>query len=78
MTELVFLTRDGCVNTPTMRGHLDRALKDSDLPSDYQVVDLASLPATDARIGYPTPTLLYKGKDLFGLSAPTPPFPEPT
>jgi hypothetical protein len=27
---------------------------------------------------YPTPTLLYKGKDLFGMPKPSPPFSEPS
>lgn len=48
------------------------------LPLTYQVLDLASLPASDSRLGYPTPTLLYANRDLFGMPEPTPPFPEPT
>jgi hypothetical protein len=45
---------------------------------DYQFIDLDTLPASDARRGYPTPTLLYRGRDLFGMPVPAPPFPEPT
>jgi hypothetical protein len=33
---------------------------------------------TDPRTGYPTPTVLYKNRDLFGMPPPTPPFPEPS
>ena len=75
---LVFLTRGGCVNTTTMRANLDSALKDLGRPLSYQFIDLESLPATDARTGYPTPTILLAGKDLFGMATPTPPFPDPT
>ena len=76
--DLTFLTRAGCVQTDEMRSHLDEALKAKGLPTSYAVVDLDKLPASDARRGYPTPTLLYKGADMFGMPAPTPPFPEPT
>jgi hypothetical protein len=75
--DLVFLTREGCVNTPDMVNNLDDALKSLGWPTDYQYIDIAKLPKTDARSGYPTPTVLWKGKDLFGMSVPKPPFPEP-
>jgi len=78
MKDLVFLTRDRCVNTKTMRGHLDEALRSLSLPTDYQFLTLEALAPTDPRIGYPTPTLLYRDRDLFGMSVPTPPFPEAT
>ena len=76
--DLVFLTRGGCVNTTTMRANLDEALKTKGLATDYQFVDLDSLQPTDPRVGYPTPTLLYANRDLFGMAVPTPPFPTPT
>ena len=76
--DLVFLTRGGCVNTTTMRANLDEALGSLSLPIDYQFVDLATLAPSDPRVGYPTPTLLYRNRDLFGMSVPAPPFPEPT
>lgn len=76
--DLVFLTRDDCVNTDTMRARLDDALKGLGLASDYQFIDLATLQASDPRTGYPTPTLLYRDHDLFGMTPPTPPFPAPT
>jgi len=76
--DLVFLTRGGCVNTTTLRVNLDEALKATGLPTDYQFIDLDSLPPTDSRVGYPTPTILYANRDLFGMATPTPPFPEPT
>ena len=76
--DLVFVTRDDCVNTPDMFINLDDALRALGLPLDYQVVNLGRLPRTDPRTGYPTPTVLYRNRDLFGMPAPTPPFPEPS
>src|SRR5262249_14322168 len=76
--DLVFLTRDGCVNTPAMVLNLVKELQALDLPPDYQYVDVGRLPKTEARTGYPTPTVLYKGTDLFGMPKPTPPYPEPS
>lgn len=77
-TKLVFLTRGGCVNTATMRTNLDDALRSLGWGSNYDVLDLDSLPEADARGGYATPTLLYENRDIFDLPEPRPPFPEPT
>lgn len=76
--DLVFVTRDDCVNTPDMFNNLDDALRALGLPLDYQVVNLGKLPRTDQRTGYPTPTVLYQNRDIFGMPPPTPPFPEPS
>ena len=73
MKDVVFLTRDGCVNTPLMRNRLDEALQSLGLPKDYQVIDSDALPASDRRGGYPTPTLIVNGKDLFGMDQPSNP-----
>ena len=78
MHDLVFLTRDGCVNTTTMRARLDTALSSLGLPTDYQFIDAGALPTMDARAGYGTPTVLYRGRDLFGLAEPPVPPPPPT
>lgn len=76
---LVLLSREGCVMTETMRAHLVEALRGLSSPTKpYQVVDLDTLPPEDVRRGYPTPTLLYDNRDVFGLMEPKPPFPEPT
>ena len=75
---LVLLTRGGCVNTDTMRARLDETLKSTGSTLKYEVLDLDTLPATDARRGYPTPTLLYNNRDVFGLPEPQPPLPEPS
>ena len=76
--QLVFLTREGCVQTDQLRERLDAALVTVGWPSTYQVVDLASVSSDDPRIGYPTPTVLHEGRDLYGMTTPTPPFPDPT
>ena len=77
-TDLVFVTRDGCVNTPDMLNNLDDALRALGLGLDYPVVNLGTLPPTDPRSAYPTPTVLVRDRDLFDMPEPTPPFPEPS
>ena len=75
---MVFLTREGCVLTDQMRANLDAALTQmGNARQAYRVVDLASLPADDPRRGYPTPTILHEGRDLFGMPTPVPPVPGP-
>jgi hypothetical protein len=76
--DLTFLTRDGCTKTAVMRGRLDEALARQGRPVRYHLIDLATLPAGDPRRGYPTPTLLLDGRDLFGMPEPQPPLPAPT
>lgn len=76
--DLVLLTRDGCVNTAALREHLDDALRALGQAGGYRVIDVDRLPATDPRGGYGTPTILYRGRDLFGLPVPASPHPPPT
>ena len=67
--KLVLLTREGCTGTAAMKKNLDAALKD--LPGwSYEVADLGKLPQGDPRRGYPTPTLLTDGRDVFGMPEP--------
>ena len=73
-----FLTRSGCVQTKLMRVRTEAAIKAAGLPNPYTVVDLDTLPASDTRKGYPTPTVLVGGVDLFGMEEPSPPYPDPT
>jgi hypothetical protein len=61
-----------------MRGNIDAALKALGGPAEYSVVDLDTLAANDSKRSYPTPTLLYKDTDVFGMPALQPPYPEPT
>jgi len=78
MERVVVVTRAGCRHTPTMRTNLEGALRSLGMAAEYGVADLDTLPSADHRRGFPTPTLLYDGVDLFGMEAPTPPFPEPS
>lgn len=78
MSNLVFLTRDGCVNTVTMRTNLDEALKRLGWSSDYQFIDADTLKESDPRGGYGTPTVLYENRDLFEMPEPSVPHPAPT
>ena len=66
------------MNTNVMQKRLDQALVALGVSKNYQFIDLDTLPKDDARVGYPTPTLLYRDADIFGMPKPTPPFPEPT
>jgi hypothetical protein len=74
---LVFLTREDCANSARMRANLDEALRRMGLGPDYRVIDVATLADDDPRRGYPTPTILYTNRDLFGIPEPRPPLPEP-
>ena len=76
--QVVLLTREGCAASPTMQGRLDDALRAMGAPTDYQTIDVVDLPASDARRGYPTPTVLYANRDIFGMPEPKPPYPDPT
>ena len=67
---LVFLTRDGCVNTARMRSSLNQALKSLALATNYELIDVDKLEPSDRRRGYGTPTVLYKSRDLFGKAEP--------
>jgi len=78
MKDLTLLTRGGCVNTPDMVNNLDDALTALKLPKDYQFIDIGKLSKDDPRTGYPTPTILWKGKDIFGMPAPKPPYDVPS
>ena len=75
---IVFLTREGCTNTPLLENNLKIAISELSSGIQYQVLDQANLSAEDSRAGYPTPTILLRGHDLFGLPQPTPPFPAPS
>jgi len=69
-SDVVLLTRDGCVQTDRMRANLDAALRALERSPNYAVIDVDTLPAKDARRGYGTPTILLNGRDLFGMPEP--------
>lgn len=75
---LEFLTREGCKNTPVMLANLKAAIAEEKLSADYTVIQQGTLQQDDPRVGYPIPTILLNGKDIFGLAVPQPPFPEPS
>lgn len=62
-----------CPNTPILRANLKTALRSLSPAWTFTDVDQQTLPAADLRRGYPTPTILVKGHDLFGLPRPTEP-----
>ena len=74
---VVFLTRDGCANTPALLANL-KSVADAMDTLEYEVINQSTLPLTDVRIGYATPTILYDNRDLFGLPKPVSPFPAPS
>ena len=73
--QIWLLTRDGCPDSARLRSNLDAALAALHAPADYQVLDVETLPASDPRGGYPTPTVLYQNRDVFDI--PEPPLPHP-
>src|SRR5262249_43626384 len=74
---LVLLARDTCACLPDMVKSLERALAVLGWAGDYACVNIGSLDDADVRKGYPSPTLLWHGRDLFGMPVPTPPFAAP-
>jgi len=60
----------GCPNTPTMRANLGVALESMGKGWSFVEVDQESLAEGDLRRGYPTPTVLVNGRDLYGLPVP--------
>jgi hypothetical protein len=63
----------GCPNTPAMREHLTAALKDLGGGLTFTDTNQEALPEHDLRRGWPTPTVLVSGADLFGMAPPTAP-----
>src|SRR5262245_272934 len=68
--DLVLLTWRGCVNGAQFQTALDRALKSLGLPTDYTIIDVDKLQPFDPRRGYGSPTVLFNGRDLFGMIGP--------
>lgn len=76
--ELQFLTRDGCRNTGRMLENLNAGISAGKITAKYVLIRQENLPPDDPRTGYPTPTILVNGRDIFGLPVPERPFPEPS
>lgn len=63
----------GCPNTPALRDHLRAALASIGTGWTFKDTNQEALPEHDLRRGWPTPTVLVNGRDLFGMPAPTAP-----
>lgn len=70
--KITLLVLEGCPNSPKLHTNLDAALKHLGLPRNYEVVEMGKLKHGDPRSGYPAPTILLDGRDLFGLPRPAP------
>ena len=61
----------GCPNTPTILANTKAAVARLGLDASVAYIDQERLPEGDTRRGWPTPTVLVNGRDLFGMPAPT-------
>lgn len=61
---------EGCPNTPELLARVRKAARGMD-GVRIEYVDQMRLAANDLRRGYPAPTVLVNGSDLFGLPTPT-------
>ena len=59
----------GCPNTPRTMTNVRQAAASLGLRANVVYVDQAGLPESDPRRGWPAPTVLIEGKDLFGMPA---------
>lgn len=64
---------EDCPNTPAFRERVGEAVQMASVQASVVYIDQQSLPENDARRGYPTPTVLVDGRDLFGMPVPTSP-----
>jgi hypothetical protein len=62
-----------CPNTPALRDNLNAALASMDAGWTFSDINQEALPEGDLRRGWPSPTILVNGCDLFGMPAPTTP-----
>lgn len=75
---LTLLTCSQCSAGAELRRRLHQALRQLGLKPVFSIVDVASLPRTDPRIGYPAPTVMWRERDLFGIPEVPAPYPPPT
>jgi hypothetical protein len=59
---------DGCPNTPQTKANVENAAASMRLAAIVAYVDQHTLPQDDQRRGWPAPTILVDGRDLFGMS----------
>ncbi|MFN7021694.1 MAG: DUF2703 domain-containing protein [Phycisphaerales bacterium] len=60
----------GCPNAPALRDHLWAALASIGGGWTFIDTDQERVPMHDPRRGWPSPTVLVNGRDLFGMPAP--------
>jgi hypothetical protein len=61
---------EGCPNTPQTRANVEKAVASLGVVANVVYVDQMKLPENDRRRGWPTPTVLIDGRDLFGMPEP--------
>lgn len=61
---------ESCPNTPRMRANVEKAVTSMGLAANVLYVDQEKLPENDRRRGWPSPTVLVDGRDLFGMTPP--------
>ncbi len=66
-----FLGFPDCPNTPVLRDNLTHALASMGRGWTFTDTNQEPLPDGDIRRGYPTPTVLVNGRDLYGLPVPS-------
>lgn len=64
---------DGCPLTPRMKRRLEQAISQLEQRPELVQIDQTVLDASDLLRGYPAPTILVNGSDLFGMPPPTSP-----
>jgi len=61
---------EGCPNTPRTRSNVESSVASLGLDAEVVFVDQEKLPEGDRRRGWPSPTVLVDGRDLFGMAEP--------
>lgn len=64
---------DDCPNTPPLRANVQEAVTMLKLQAKIEYIAQDKLSTDDLRRGWPTPTVLVDGRDLFGMAPPTVP-----
>lgn len=71
MRTIEVLGFEGCPNTPATLANTRAAVARLGLGASVAYIDQERLPEGDVRRGWPTPTVLVDGRDLFGMPQPT-------
>ena len=64
---------EDCPNTPPLRANVQQAVTNLKLHATVEYIAQDKLAADDLRRGWPTPTVLVNGKDLFDMAPPNSP-----